>query len=484
MSDFIVKSEGQGGASYTPLFTEDELRVLVTPAGDLACEAIDLDDLERARAICVEAKDMQRPLHDNYSIWHAQTLAYIVRQYGIESLHQALTSSIKPWFRPIAELFRNGVTREAVSSVAQIWRMYCLEFGPIEEDEGKISMFLSGYGDFFRADQSGAPVKQADYGQLSLNSLHVVGGQEPQLPLFSTAILHSERLATEWLGYPPFVTDFNADGTPEKVVIYKDPSQIPEHYFNRLNSARDARLIRGAVDVAGGHLFQPGELADLGRQYMERAVSAMDAGDKLGAKGWCQLSKGEWYPAHHIHRDWITGQLAYIYSNFGVDAVYDAMWKGYNEPFVEPIFEAVEQMSLREQVEGLALGFRQHAMRFSILEDAEKFVFKTEPCGSGGRLLQEKAYDEPKSFPRIKEKHKAGFYIEDFPVYCIHCPTTNEQALQRGGPYYLLVDGDLMNVPDGNCNFYIFKNPDAVPDRFYRRAGLDRSECGTCSSED
>jgi hypothetical protein len=354
-------------------------------------------------------------------------------------------------------------------------------------------MTLADYGDAFSADQRSrmrfgstemdARGPAADYDEITLAAMHSRGGTDPRIPLFAAGILHAEALMTEWLGYPPFVTDFHSDGTPDRVTIYKDPPAIPQHYFDRVGTVRDARRIKGAIGVAGGRLYSDHERWELSRQHVERAATALDAGDLMAARGYCQLSKAEWYPAHHIHRDWITGQLSHLYRKFGVDAAYDCVLRAYNDPFMEPLLQAVEQIDLRTQVETLAAGFRQHAMHFRIEEDDDKFVFVTEPCGSGGRLLDEGAYQYPKNFARIGEKHKAGFFIEDFPVYCMHCPSANELAMKRGGPYFLMVDGDLMTVPDGNCNFYIFKNPDAVPDRFYRRAGLQRSACGKgCSA--
>lgn len=462
------------------IFTAEELRTLATHPGDLAAEAIGTGDLAAGRRLCMDAHDMHRPLLINYALWNLKSLSYVTREYGVETLHDLLPQSIEPWLRPIAETFRNGVTREAVSSLCQIWRLLCVEFGPIIEDDDRIIISLNRCGEFYSLDQDGAPLVGAT--DLALAALHGQGGADPRIPLFSAAVLHGEALMTGWLGYPPFVADFRDDGSPHRLVIFKDPSNIPLRYFERVGRQRDARLIRGAVDVAGGRLFAANELFEMQRQHMTRAVDALEAGDIAAAIGWCKLSKGEWYPAHHILRDWVTGQLGYIYRRYGVDAVYETVWQGYNLPSMEPMLDAVATQDLRSQVEGLAAGFRQHAMRFRIEEDADKFVFVTEPCGSGGRLIQEGAYAFPKNFPRIRERHRAGFYLENFPIYCVHCPSTNNQVFARGGPHFLMVDGDLMTVPDGNCNFYIFKNPDAVPDRFYRRAGLTRPNCKPCSA--
>lgn len=484
MTDVIVQEDARQIDGGALVFTTEELRILSTPAGDLALEALDAGDLAKAREICVAAMDMQRPLHDNYSVWHAMNMAHLVRTYGLEALHKALPAGIAPWFRAIADRFRDGATREAIGYVMQIWRMYCLEFGPVSEDEACLSAHLAGYGDFFKADQAGLPtaIIVADF---SLEGFHSRSGQDPQVPTFALAMLYAEKLMAGWLGYPAFVHDFNADGTPLAVRIYKNPLDIPAHYFERIGHRRDARRIGGAVSFKGGRLFTDAELVELGRQHMQRAVDAIDRGDVEAARGWAQLSKSEWYPAHHIHRDWITGMLGWVYKNHGVDAIYEAVEKGYEKPFVAPMMDVVETMTLREQVEGLSIGFKQHAMVFRIEEYGDRIVFVTEPCGSGGRLQQEGAYDQdgPVRFPKISEKHKGTFFLEDFPVYCVHCPSTNRMLMGRGGPYYLMVDGDLMQVQDGNCNFYIFKDPEAVPDRFYTRAGLERPGCGTCSSE-
>lgn len=200
----------------------------------------------------------------------------------------------------------------------------------------------------------------------------------------------------------------------------------------------------------------------------------MDNGDMDLAKGYCRSSKNEWHPLHHIYRDWITGQLSFVYRNYGVEKVYDAVCKCYLKLIEDNLLVAGKALDIKKQVELLSLAFTQHAMHFRIEEDVDKFAFIAQPCGSGGRLIDEKAYEFPKNFARIKEAHKVGCFLNDFPIYCVHCPVTNELIFRKGGPYLLIVDGDRMKTWENGCIFYIFKNPNAIPERLYEQVGMKK----------
>jgi hypothetical protein len=463
------------------VFSDEELRDMVTSAGDKATAALRAGDLQRARRLCHDAQGEHLVLAANYTIWNSQTLAHVYKTRGLDALVECIDESLPGFFRPVAESFRNGVTIDAVIALVRLWRMISTQFGPVTETEDRFTFTMKVLPDVWSVNQRGdhAPALAAPAGALILapDLSH-----ERDFHVLAQALLQAEALMIKWLGYPAFTVDIQQGGEPFRVTVYKDPSDVPADRFARVGATRDARRIRGAVSVKGGRLCSARELAAMSHTCFARAIDAIDAGDIPGAIGLCQQTKNEWFPSHHAVRDWVTGMLSFIYRRYGIDAAHQAVIKGYEEQTAKTMFDAVAQQNLREQVEGLAAGFRQHAMQFRIVEDADKFVFVTEPCGSGGRLLDEGAYASPKNFALIKEKHEATFYLENFPVYCMHCPSTNIQVFNRGGPYYLMVDGELMTVPDGNCDFYIFKNPDAIPERFYTRAGRTKPGCGSCST--
>jgi hypothetical protein len=461
------------------LFSDSELANLATPAGDKIQSALKTGNLEMALHLCAESKGGHHPLAFGYFTWNGKMLVHVYRTYGLKALGECIESSLSPWFRPLAEQFRNGVTREAVSILAQYWRMASQEFGPVEETEDKFSFEVKMFSDFWRLNQfdelsASLPVGLLDFEQPE-------DRERESFSLLSQSVLYAEALMITWLGYPAFTVDFNTGGEPCKVTVYKDPMDIPAERFARVRGTRDERRIRGAVDLKGGRFFSDLEITRLNFDAFDLAQQAIADGDLPMAMGYAQQSKNEWYPAHHALRDWITGMLSYVYRLHGVDATHEAVKEAYENNNARLTLDTAAQQNIKEQVTGLAAGFLQHAMRFRIVEDNEKFIFMTEPCGSGGRLLDEGAYAGPKNFALIKERHESTFYLENFPVYCMHCPSTNIQIFERGGPYYLMVDGDLMTVPDGNCNFYIFKNPDAIPERFYSRAGRVKPGCGACS---
>lgn len=462
------------------LFTDAELTDLATPAGDKISAALKAGDRVLARELCLAARDGHFPLAFGYFNWNGRMLAHVYQAYGLQAFVDCIDDSLPPWLRPLVELFRNGVTREAVSILVQHWRLSCKHIGPVVETDDTLSFAVDVFDDYWRLNQYG---ELSDVVQVSVvvDSAHADGAGSEPFSVLAQAVLRAEALMTNWLGYPAFTVDFKANGEPCQVTIHKAPLDVPEDRFQRIHASRDARRIRGAVGVNGGRLFSPAELARLGCGAFDLALKAIDEADLAMAIGYAQQSKNEWYPAHHALRDWITGMLSFVYRRYGVDHTHEAVKEAYEKHNARLTLDGAAQQNIREQVIGLAAGFLQHAMRFRIEEDSDRFNFITEPCGSGGRLLDEGAYAWPKNFALVKERHESTFYLEDFPVYCMHCPSTNIQIFDRGGPYFLLVDGELMTVPDGNCSFSIFKNPDAIPERFYARAGRAKPGCGSCS---
>ena len=127
------------------------------------------------------------------------TLGYIEREFGAEALETSVPASLRTIARPWAEWFRNGVSREAVQSIAMIFRMDGAQLAAFEEDADTI-VLVSPQWAGNRADE-------------------IPGTGD--LRVFSTAI---ERLCCEWLGYPPFVFADGRGGEPLRLTIYKNLS--------------------------------------------------------------------------------------------------------------------------------------------------------------------------------------------------------------------------------------------------------------------
>jgi hypothetical protein len=433
------------------LFTSDELSGLATAPGDRAAQALTSGDRAQALRIAQESINAHIPIREIYTTWNMLTLAWIEREADAEASAQSLTSSLRRILRPVAEWFRNGVTPEAVRLLAQMVRMDALSLAAVEEDDRTIVLVAPGWAGSRTA-------------------------QLPGVPAMSAVTAAVERLCVEWLGYPPFVLDVD-DGTL-RVTIYKNPVDVPAAVFARLGVDRDIERIAAAFSVSGAHLFEPEERDAMCRQAFELAASALEGGDDVTARKYLALSKTEWYPMHHFMRDWVTSMLSWVHDNLGVGAVWDCVEAAYNRPIMGQMMAQVAQLELREQVTMLGTLFHQHGMKFDIVESVGGFEFRTAPCGSGGRLVDEGAYAEPKAFATVHGNGVETFGLEELPVYCMHCPATNRMVLEQGGPYVLLVEPDLH--PDGtirgHCSFHVLRSAQDVPAAMYERVGLNPSQ--------
>lgn len=437
-------------SDHTRMFTEAELSELALAPGDRAAAALDRGDLDIARGVAKDNVNKHFTLRDIYVSWNALTLGYIEREFGSDALAAAISAALCTIVRPWAEWFRNGVSREAVSSLAMIVRMDAGELAAVEEDDYTIVLV---------SDQWAAARADAIPGA-------------PDLRLLATQI---ERWCCEWLGYPPFVFEEGSGGAPLRLTIYKDPLDVPAAVFERLGAHRDEARIGAAFSVSGAVLFDDDEREAMRHPALVLAVNAIEAGDHAVARRHLALSKTEWYPAHHFARDLITALTGWIYEHHGVTHCWESVEQCYNRPSMGTMLAQVAQIPVRDRVIMLADLFHQHGMKYSLTETPGGVRMHTAPCGSGGRLIDEGAYASPKNLPIVHGKGLESFGLEEMPVYCMHCPATNKLILENNGPYFLLVEPGLKDGHiTGHCDFHIFHSESDVPQAMYDRVGVVR----------
>jgi hypothetical protein len=208
-------------------FSTEELRDLATAPGDRAAAALNSGDVALAREIVANSIDLHFSTRDIYLLWNTLTLGYIRREFGAEALERSVSASLATIVRPWAEWFRNGVSREAVQSLAMIFRMDGAQLAAFEEDADKIVLVSP---------------------QWAANRADAIP-DTPDLRIVSTAI---ERLCCGWLGYPPFVFADGRDGEPLRLTIYKNPLAVPVDVYERLGVERDVARIAVRRRRAGG----------------------------------------------------------------------------------------------------------------------------------------------------------------------------------------------------------------------------------------
>jgi hypothetical protein len=218
--------------------------------------------------------------------------------------------------------------------------------------------------------------------------------------------------------------------------------------------------------------FTESELKEMGEETVNSLLKAIEAGDMEKAKKLTKRMHREFFFVHETLRDWITSLLTFIYHERGEEGVYKSMHDAFQTP-VEIMAAAYRSQDVATQAKMLAAGFRAHLCPVAIEEDDEKFSVMMCPCGSGGRAIFNNSYEPAGKFARVKKPHKMTFGRTDFPIYCAHCALQDIVPMEKDG-YPIWVIDVPEKVGEVPCKYYIYKDPDNIPSRFYERYGLKK----------
>ncbi len=195
----------------------------------------------------------------------------------------------------------------------------------------------------------------------------------------------------------------------------------------------------------------------LGEPDPERACAALDAKDQA------------YLALHDPLVRFMADAFAWVYRHGGAPALTafhlataDAQRTG---------FEKWEHLPVAEFAALTAFLLRQHMGRVTVEEDTRRFTFRQSPCGSGGRLIADGAYDGPDALSRVDEPGPLSFGAPPVPVYCTHCAIWNGAATLRwfGRVHWVF---EQPARPDGGCTLNLYKRREDTPEAYVRRVAL------------
>jgi hypothetical protein len=223
-------------------------------------------------------------------------------------------------------------------------------------------------------------------------------------------------------------------------------------------------------------LFTEQELAEMGTPTLDLLMQAIDAGNKDQAKALAQRMKKEYNHLHDGYMFWVAGLQTYIYENHGVEAVEEAERLAHTAE-AKTVFKPPEKTDLRSLVEQTASGLRGHMQPITIVETDDTISLSMKPCGSGERIIQMGGYSPEVGLAKVQEPHAITWGMQDFPIYCVHCPVTEALALENTGGF---VRVKVVTEPfyNGACEYVFYKNPEDIPDEFYTRIGKKKPLAG------
>ncbi len=116
-----------------------------------------------------------------------------------------------------------------------------------------------------------------------------------------------------------------------------------------------------------------------------------------------------------------------------------------------------------------------HLQPFRVVEDDEKVTFLPDPCPSGGRLMLEGHYDPPRNGSYVTKPGALTYGRDNLPIYCCHEPAMELSSIEKTGAPVFIVDPakDIGKTP---CKIHVYKDPKNIPEKYYKRLGLERPE--------
>ena len=223
-----------------------------------------------------------------------------------------------------------------------------------------------------------------------------------------------------------------------------------------------------------GRMIRTDGIEELGVGTVRKINELIDAGKTEDAKAMADYFRMEMLVVHDIYAQYVQDLLAFIAKTFGEDQVEAAFRAALGTWFKER-YEAYNKMTLTERVQLTAEGMRCHLDGpdrkgdFELIEEKERFVYKWDPCGSGG-ALRRKAAAENREVESTKEAHPWSWGKKGVCLYCSHCSLVNEILPIENFGYPNRITQYPEN-PGDPCVWYIYKNPDDIPEEYYTRIG-------------
>lgn len=200
----------------------------------------------------------------------------------------------------------------------------------------------------------------------------------------------------------------------------------------------------------------------------------IDSGNTDQAKAMVDYFRTEMLVVHDIYVQYVQDLLAFIAKNFGEEQVEAAFRAALGTWFAER-YEVYNKMTVEERVQLTAEGMRCHLDGperqgdFTLIEERERFVFRWDPCGSGG-ALRRRAEAEGKEVASAKEAHPWTWGKKGVCLYCSHCSLVNEILPIENFGYPNRIT-EYPENPGDPCTWYIYKDPDDIPEEYYHRIG-------------
>lgn len=207
------------------------------------------------------------------------------------------------------------------------------------------------------------------------------------------------------------------------------------------------------------------ELEEMKLSVYERINRAIDQGDKEKAKALLEEANRGRIALNDLYTAWVDLLYTYISEKVGEEAVHETT-RMFCERLAMPALKgAFGDVPIEERIKKRCSSWTTfHGAHIDkIEEDDEKFIL-TFKCPSGGEVRCRK------QFGKTKKAYPWSWGMEGLAYYCVHHPILDMMMIEEFG-----FPGWALHVqPEGRCVQYIYKNPEAVPEEYYKRVGMKK----------
>ncbi len=244
------------------------------------------------------------------------------------------------------------------------------------------------------------------------------------------------------------------------------------------------RSLEGITARIGEHDLDTGWTTYLG--VIDDYTQACRDGDADAARRLLADARRTWQHHHDRACDTIVALLGLAAEHLGEDFVgelwdvllapmYDRAATVY-DPAERTWGQAVERLFLdiAEATRGHLTGPHRDGA-FDVVEEADRWVMRFAPCGSGGRTYDVEPADLPR--PVTTRPHDWAWNAEGVCLYCAHCCQLQQRApIARLGFPLRVVNPPTQGQSPAVCNWSIYKDPHIIPDEAYTSVGFEPPE--------
>ncbi len=236
-----------------------------------------------------------------------------------------------------------------------------------------------------------------------------------------------------------------------------------------------------------GRLMRMDEpVEELGISTYDRLRDAVKSGDKETALKLIDYVQIEGKGLHDVYCDWTYALLTWIADNYGEEKLPEVLRYCKEKTSVAFYGQLKNLKTVKQLVQWFAEQMRAHRSgpgetgEIKVWEEEDKYVMSFDPCGSGGRMRRTGELDKtpPRTGPpfnlgKTKKAYPWSWYMKGVPYYCLHCSVWHEiMAIEATGAPTKITEYD----PDADapCKFYFYKKSELVPEKYYKRVGLEK----------